>query len=1007
MMCFTSVRYRRAMGLVALLWLSIRIVSVSARADDPSTMGFFEARIRPVLIDRCYKCHASELPSPKGGLRVDTREGLRRGGDSGPAIVPGEPEDSPLLAAIARTGEVAPMPPKGALAPEVVADFRAWVAIGAPDPREGSASASPTVANSGDWWSLRPLTRPVVPSVPGAGAGEVRNPIDQFILARLQEKGLTPTPEAERLALIRRVSYDLTGLPPSPEEVEAFVAKIDPLAYEKLVDRLLASPHYGERWARHWLDVIHFADTHGFEHDLLRPNAWRYRDYLIGALNRDTSWPRLIREQLAADVFYPEEPRLTVALGFLGAGPYDQSAAQTAPMSFEYLDRDDLVTQTMAAFASTTVNCARCHAHKFDPIPQEDYYALQAVFAGVGKGDVSYDEDADAALRRRRWSALREAAEAGKADVLLAAENQALVARWEGSHAAAPPWQALEAEVFLATGGSVLRRRPDGSLVAGGMRPDTDTYTIAASNGLREIGALRLDVLCDEALPSRGPGRADNGNLHLSEFEAMIFRPGAPAPEKLAIRRASADFNQPDWGVARAIDGDPKTAWGIHPKVGEPHHAVFELDRRLTVEPGDRLVVVLKQLHGRGHLIGRFRLSATEAAGDVTLALPPAAESALGIEPGRRSPDQRLALASAALKAVAEDELARLPAPLKVYAAAGTVENQGAIAAIRPPRVIRVLRRGDLNSPGSEASPGSLSAVTALGARFDVSPDVEGARRAALAGWLADPRNPLTWRSIANRVWQYHFGVGLCDTPSDFGRMGGLPSHPELLDWLACELRDGGGSLKALHRLICTSAAYRRSSDHREAAAAIDPDNRLLWRMNRRRLDADGYRDAVLAASGRLDPTMGGPGVSHFKTGPGPQFTPTVDYTAFDWDSPGAGRRSIYRVVWRGIPDPLMDALDFPDASLPTPVRGFSASPLQALALLHNDFVLRHSEHLAARAKTRGRSTAERIRAAFRLVLLREPSEAEAAAFSALADRHSLAAACRVLLNSNEFLFVD
>ncbi|WP_165229578.1 PSD1 and planctomycete cytochrome C domain-containing protein [Aquisphaera insulae] len=1000
---------------VAAVALVFGTASAMARGDDPAATAFFESKIRPVLVEHCAKCHGASAAAPKGGLRVDTREGLRRGGDSGPAVVAGKPEESLLLQAIARTGEVSAMPPKEPLPASIVADFRAWIARGAADPRDGmgAVASAASASGSGDWWSLRPLNRPDVPTVEGAGKGsdDVRNPIDAFLLAKLRAKGLTPQPEADRLTLIRRLCFDLTGLPPSPEEAEAFVRDADPRAYEKLVDRLLASPAFGERWARHWMDAIHFADTHGFEHDVFRPNAWRYRDYLIAAINRDTPWPRFIREQLAADVFYPDEPRLTAALGFLGAGPYDLSAASTAPTSFENLDRDDLVTQTMAAFVSATVHCARCHSHKFDPIPQEDYYALQAVFAGIGKGDLAYDEDAEVHRRRKQAHAMLAAAESGKADALLSTEARTMVARWEGSRGKPPAWAPLDAEVFVASDGSTLRKLNDGSLIAEGPRPERETYTvtIAATSAPRPIGAVRLDVLPDDALPAKGPGRAHNGNLHLSEIEILAFRPGAGTPERRTIRRASADWNQPDWGVARAIDGDPATAWGIFPRVGVSHFAVFELDGTLTLEPGARLVVVLKQLHGGSHLIGRFRLSSAATSGDAVVALPPDAERALRIEPGRRTPDQARAVAVAVLRLAAERELASLPAPVKVYAAGRTVEVDGKAATMDRPRVIRVLKRGDLSTPAAEVGPGALSAVTVLKPRFDAIPAGagEGVRRASLADWLADPKNPLTWRSVANRVWQGHFGAGLCDTPSDFGRMGGLPSHPELLDWLAAEIRDDGGSLKSLHRLICTSAAYRRSSASVESSAAADPDNRLLWRMNRRRLDADGFRDAVLAVSGRIDRRAGGPGVAHFRTSPGPQVTPKVDYDAFDWDAPGAGRRSIYRVVWRGIPDPLMDALDFPDAALLTPSRGFSASPLQALSLLNNDFVLRQSEHLAARAQAAGPTAAGRIRAAFRIVVLREPTATEEAAFAALAGRHSLAAACRVLLNSNEFLFVD
>ncbi|APW59272.1 PSD1 and planctomycete cytochrome C domain-containing protein [Paludisphaera borealis] len=748
-------------------------------ADEPASTAFFETKIRPVLVEHCAKCHGAAIAAPKGGLRVDTRDDVRRGGDSGPGVVPGKPDESLLLQAIERTGDVAPMPPKTKLPAAVVADFRAWIAHGAIDPRTPDAAKPAPATADADWWSLRPLTRP---EIPNAGRDAGRNPIDAFLRVRLDAKGLKPVAEADRRTLIRRVTHDLTGLPPTPDEVAAFVADADPTAYERLVDRLLASPRYGERWARHWLDVIHFADTHGLEHDQLRPNAWRYRDYVIASFNRDVPWDRFIREQIAADALYPDQPSLTAALGFLGAGPYDRSAAGTAPKNFEYLDRDDLVTQTMSAFVSTTVNCARCHAHKFDPIPQEDYFALQAVFAGVGKGDVAYDADLETGRRRRLLKTF-------------------LAASWAGRAISAP--------------------------------------------------------------------------------------------------------------------------------------------------------------------------------------------------------------AAFVLGAVGTAAFTRLPVPLQVYAASSSAENERGIVAITTPRVIRVLRRGDLDAPGPEAAPGALSAVSSLKGRFDqVARDDEAGRRVALAEWLADDRNPLTWRSIANRVWQYHFGRGLSDAPGDFGRMGDPPSHPELLDWLAVELRDGG-SMKRLHRLICTSAAYRRASVHRDDAEAVDPGDRLVWRMSRRRLEAEEFRDAVLAVSGRLDHQPGGPGSAQFKTLPGIQVTPKLDYETFDWDAPGATRRSIYRIVWRGMPDPLFDALDFPDATLMTPVRGFSASPLQALALLNNPFVLRFSAHFAARVEAVGKSTDDHVRAAFRLALLREPSTDELAAFGKLADAHSLAAVCRLLFNSNEFLFVD
>ena len=831
--------------------------------------------------------------------------------------------------------------------------------------------------DTNEWWSLKPLQ---TPKVPGIG-----HPIDAFVDAKLAGEGLKRAAEADWRTLARRVFVDLHGLPPAPEDLAA-------KDYEQLVDRLLASPRYGERWARHWLDTIHFADSHGFEHDVMRTNAWRYRDYVIGSLNRDTPWSRFIREQLAADVFYPEDPRLAVALGFLGAGPYDASAAGTAPKNFEYLDRDDLVTQTMGAFVSTTANCARCHAHKFDPITQQDYYGLQAVFAGVGKGDILYDDDPAVAKQRKKWQTLL----AGKD--LLTPENQKIVDEWEAQRGSAAQWELLELDTFVSSDGATLTRQADGSILSGGKRPDKDVVTITGTTKLNAITAVRLEVLTDESLPTKGPGRADNGNLHLNEFEVQVFRAGANTPDKVKLRRASADFDQQGWTINHALDGDLKTAWGIHPNEGQRHHAVFELEKRLEFAEGMKIVVLLKQVHGSSHVIGRFRLSVTDAPGSAVAALPALVESALKVKPAERTREQREAIADVVLKNHARDALAHLPAQKKVYAAGAVAENERGTIKYAVPRVIRVLNRGELDKPLEEVGAGALSAVSWLKGRFDAKD--EAARRAALADWIADPANPLTWRSIVNRVWHYHFGKGLCDTPSDFGRMGGAPSHPELLDWLAVWFRDEAkGSLKELHRLILTSATYRQASAHNEQAAAVDPENRLLWRMNPQRLDAESYRDAVLALSGRLDCIMGGPGAAHFKQTPGPQSTPVLDYTVFDWSNVAGTRRSIYRIVWRGIADPFMEALDFPDLGLLAPVRGFSASPLQALALMNNEFVVYHSERMAGRFSD--------ARDAVRAVWLREPTPDELADFVALEKEHGLAAVCRLLLNSNEFLFVN
>ncbi|MEX1233103.1 MAG: PSD1 and planctomycete cytochrome C domain-containing protein [Planctomycetaceae bacterium] len=961
---------------------------------------FFREQVEPLLKKRCYTCHSHAADLMEGGLSLDWRSGWEQGGGRGPAIVPGDPDASLLVRAVRYTDAELQMP-DDRLPDDEVAILERWVKEGAHDPRSVLPNADDANIST-DWWSLKPLSRPEIP------VHDATNPIDAFIRQRLVQEGLHPSERADRRTLIRRLTIDVHGLLPTPEETESFVNDPSPEAYKALVERLLASPRYGERWARHWLDTIHFADSHGFEHDVFRPNAWRYRDYVIDSLNRDTPWDRFIREQLAADVFYPEEAALVPALGFLGAGTYDHSAAITAQMMFENLDRDDMVTQTMAAFVSTTANCARCHAHKFDPITQEDYYALQAVFAGIGKGDIPFDADPEIAAQRSRWQKLKSAVETQSTDVLMTPEHQQLVAAFEQQRSEIKGWKPLAVETFASTLGATLTRQEDDSYLASGTAPEKDVTSITAAIDLPRITAIRLDVLTDDSLPMKGPGRAPNGNLHLSEFELRTFRPESKEGERIGIARATADFDQDGWTIQHALDGNVATAWGIHPQVGVPHFAVFELEKPLVPEPGVTLSILMKQIHGGSHLIGRFRLSVTDAPAELLFALPADAEAILAKPRGERTADEQTLLSAAILKQKADAELRKLPEPQKVYAAAAAAQNERGIVSFDKPREIHMLARGDVERPGDVIPPGALSCIDGLPARFDLpEPHAEAARRAALADWIADPENPLTWRSIANRVWHYHFGRGLCNTPNDFGRMGGTPSHPELLDWLACELRDKGGSLKHLHRLILTSETYQQSSACPDELAARDPDNSLLARMARQRMDAESFRDSVLSASGRIDFTMGGPGIANFSSRPGAQLTPYLDYNDYDWDGPGATRRSIYRVVWRGIPDPLFDPLDFPDLGLLAPKRGFSASPLQALALLNNRFVLHHAQHMANRARAAATSVNDQVRVAVTWVWQREPTATETEKLTALANQHGLEAVCRLLLNSNEFLFVD
>ncbi|MEO8426557.1 MAG: DUF1549 and DUF1553 domain-containing protein [Verrucomicrobiota bacterium] len=901
-----------------------------------------------------------------------------------------------------------------------------------------------------EWWSLRPLTKPELPKV--KDTAWLRTPIDQFILAKLEEKKLNPSLPADKRSLLRRVYFDLIGLPPTPEEMETFLRDNSRDAYEKVVDHLLASPCYGERWARHWLDVVHYAETHGNDQDRVRTNAWPYRDYVIRSFNDDKPYARFVEEQIAGDVLFPDDPQGVIAMGCLATGPWDESSLRDIQEDTidrkiaRYLDRDDIVMTVMNTFVSATVQCARCHNHKFDPIAQSEYYGLQAVFAATDKGNRPYDPDFRTHVARQSLLKQKAALDLRPkriVDELLSPATQSAVAVWEKSLSTRPSiWTVLDPESFTSSGGATLTKQSDSSLLASGARPEVDTYTIVARTDLKGITAARLEVLPHDSLPHNGPGRQDNGNLHLSEFHLSIVAQTDPTATNrpVALQNASADFNQQDWGIEKAIDGKTNTAWGIYPEVGKSHLAAFETKEDAGVEGGAKLTFVLEQKHGGGHLIGRLRLSATTASRPVRAnPFPETISKILATAAEQRSDEQRIELAAYYRREQLDKELAALPPPRIVYAGASDFIPDASFKPVRVPRPIYVLKRGDINKPGELASPGALACVSTVPSRFELSdPSDEGSRRAALAKWIVDPRNPLTWRSIVNRVWHYHFGRGIVDSPNDFGRMGGQPTHPELLDWLAATFLESGGSLKQLHRLIVTSATYQQSSlipvgaDVRRLSSnaqretpnsrqenpnlatsgaadplELDADNRYLWRMNRSRLDAESVRDAVLQITGRLDLTMGGPSVQQFLLSPGIHVTPVVDYGKFDVDSRESCRRSIYRFIFRTLPDPFMDSLDCADSSQLTAARTASVTALQALSMLNNHFVVRQSEHFADRVSKMGKDLDSQIAAAYQLALERRPTKTEADELAGYAAKYGMANLCRLILNSNEFMFIN
>ncbi|MBL9128029.1 MAG: PSD1 domain-containing protein, partial [Verrucomicrobiales bacterium] len=960
-------------------------------------------------------------------LALDSRSGWFEGGDHGPAIVPGDPDRSLLVSAVRRTRRDAAMPPKTPLEPEEVAILERWVREGARDPRVLAPGPGDDARRS--WWAIRPLVRRPVP------AADVSHPVDAWLAAAGHPPGPAQTGRAGRVMLLRRLMVDLHGILPTPEETEAFVnsplSDAEVLARE--VDRLLDSPRYGERWARHWLDVVHFAETHGHDQDRPRDNAWPYRDYVVAAFNADKPYARFVQEQIAADALFPDSPELIPALGFLAAGPWDESSLRDIREDVldreigRYLDRDDIVANVFSTFASTTAQCARCHDHKFDPITQRDYYALQAVFAGTEKAERLYDHDPAVHATRQKWMRIQVALERKDRESLEALLDDGLRAdqrAWEASERYPSvdwtPWKPERwvaelpsafdgrsaAEPSMAAGDSGtnttrgLKVLDDASLLAFGPAPATNIYLVSGRVPASGATGLRLELLPDASLPARGPGRAENGNLHLTGFEVYVRPPGAEGFVPVALANPSASFEQEGWGLSKAFDADPITGWGIHPKEGESHVATFEFVRPEVFAAGHAWRVVLRQEHGRGHSVGRFRLSLTTNAPPLrATATPEDVLRALAVAPERRTPEERFTVAARYLSGRAALELARLPEPKRVYAGASIFPANGGQKPLGRPREVRVLRRGEVLKPMEPAEPGALACIPGIPARFGPLPD-ESARRAALARWLTDPSNAIVWRSVVNRVWHYHFGRGLVETPNDFGRMGGEPSHPELLDWLATTFRDDfDGSPKKLHRLILGSAAWRQR--------AVDPQSPDRFRPLRRRLDAESFRDSVLRFAGVLDDTMGGPSVRQFAMSPGIHVTPKVDYAAYDPEGPGSARRSIYRFLFRTLPDPMMDVLDSPPGNQSQPVRSESFTALQAFALLNHPFVVRHSEQIARRVAARESTVPGRVARMVELVLSRSPAPDEVVEFAGYAERHGLPGLCRLLLNSNELHFVD
>ncbi len=993
-----------------ILFLAMAGVAQSLSAAPPAPA--LSEQVAEILVRRCLECHSGA--DPQGKLDLTSRENLLRGGDSGPAFDAHDKSRSSFWQRITDNE----MPPKKPLPDDEKTLLRAWIDADAP---YHVARLSPwqitTDHRAGlDWWSLQPL-RSITPPAP-LDPSAARSPLDAFHQHRLRGADLSASPPADPRVLIRRLTFDLLGLPPTPDEIDDFLADAHPDADERLIDRLLASPHYGERWARHWLDVVRFGESNGFERDLPRPNAWHYRDWVINALNADLAYPEFVRRQIAGNPRATDNAEATKSLGFLVAGPHDTviPASDRMRQAMRFDELEDLLGTMGQTFLGLTVNCARCHDHKFDPVSQTEYYQLAAVLAGIEPGDNDFTppaivaelaglrqqidqlskqlQDQESALRKKILANRNEQIpdgpsppqsiaswdftssiddQAGKLPVILhgTAKQSSQGLRFDGgtAYAATPPLpyalreKTLEAKVKLShlqqQGGGVMSIQSlDGgsfdAIVFGEQEPGR---WLAGSDGFTRTQ------------PFQGPIETEVNQ------EFVILTQTYHADGTITLYRNGRPY------------GHPYRSNG--PVTFEPQKTQILFGLRHSPPGNNRLLVgtvAAARLYDRA--LTAEEVAATAAAARVLIKED---EILAALSPEQRS--RRTAVRAELDSLRAQEADLNRNGRIKIFTAVPT-----------QPGPMHLLKRGNVADLGDQVVPAALSAVPAGEQSFRLPADApENSRRDALADWLASPRNPLAVRTIVNRLWHYHFGAGFVDSPNDLGFNGGQPQHPELYEWLCREFLRANGSLKHFHRQVVASAVYRQASTSRPEALAKDAANRQLWRMSPRRLEAEAVRDAMLAAAGELNEAIGGPSYQDFNSH---FFKGTQFYDPIDVDDANVHRRTVYRMWARSGRSPFLDTFDCPDPSTTTPKRSVTTTPLQALALMNNAFVLRMSDRLARRAEHDADSSAA-ITRVYRFAFGRPPEPAEITAAQKFITRQGLPAFCRAILNSSEFLYVE
>ncbi|MCE9608270.1 MAG: PSD1 and planctomycete cytochrome C domain-containing protein [Planctomycetia bacterium] len=1002
----------------------------------PEQIAFFENQVRPILIGKCYECHSQEAKILQGGLLLDSKPGWMKGGDSGVAVVPGKPEESLLVRAVRyEKNEHVQMPPKGKMSDAEIGVLVEWVKRGAPDPRVEAPLAAKKrtidVEAGKKHWAFLPLAEPKPPTI--AGDSWSRTPVDAFIRRELDRVKLRPNDVAERRTLVRRAYFDLLGLPPKPEEVDAFVNDKSADAYEKLIDKLLANPHFGERWGRHWLDLARFAESHGFEQDYDRPNAYHYRDFVIRAFNQDLPYDKFVKWQIAGDEYEPDNPLALMATGFLAAGVHATQITANQAEKERYDELDDMARTIGTTMLGITIGCARCHDHKFDPFTQADYFRMVSTFTTTVRSD--YDVNLDPAGYRKQLAAW-EPPHRPLAEALAQYERNTLAPKFDAwltersAPGGAPTWIVATPTKTTAPEPIKFTTLEDGSVQARGSQFFGVKYAVTLETAHRDIRALRLEALADDGLPGGGPGMGLNGSVKVKlQINAAPKQTGTAVDGVIVSRTVEIPPTKGSVAGSNAqstVAANPES-WEITGE-GRDVAAVFELKEPLGFDGGTKLNITL-DLAGNNQGLGRFRLALATGAGPHPLAgseISEAAQTALRKLTAERNTKPSSAERDVLFawfrtqdpewirlhRIVAASELKR-PKP---QVAKMLISSEG-VPAVRlhtqgPDFYEKtfVVRRGDPNQKVEEARPGFVSVLVRgkEDERWRSKPPAEvktSYRRRGLAEWMTDVDSGaghLLARVIVNRLWYYHMGTGLTANPSDFGVQSAKPMHAELLDYLARELIRNDWRLKPMHKLIMTSAVYMQTSASDAARTKADPENSLFWHKPLRRLEGEIVRDAIMAVAGTLDETMFGPGT-------------------LAADQP---RRSIYFFVKRSKLVPMMSLFDGPDTLQDLAVRPETTVAPQALMLMNNEILRRYADAFAKKIMPISPGDIEQgIDTGYRRAIGRSPSEEElrdskefvAAQIAAYRGEGKAAASealawsdfCQVLFGLNEFVFVE